>query len=113
MKAKNIKWETDGEIVDLPTEVNLPDGIVDTTCCEDWKNCDNNSESVNNYLSDTYGWLVEDYNIEDEEEIPKLQEENRKLKSKLNFIEIMLSVYDNKTDHKIREIKELINYIQN
>ena len=27
MKIKNITWETDGEEVELPTEVDLPNGI--------------------------------------------------------------------------------------
>jgi hypothetical protein len=61
--AKNINWETDGEDIELPQDVELPDGVVDTTCCKDWQNCENNSESVNNYLSDTYGWLINDYDI--------------------------------------------------
>lgn len=63
MKAINIKWETDGEKVSLPTTVIFPDGIVNIQCCKDWQNCENNSESVNNYLSDTFGFLVEDYTI--------------------------------------------------
>jgi len=61
--AKNIKWETDGQIIYLPSEVELPSGIVDITCCKDWQNCENNSESVNNYLSDKFGWLVNNYDI--------------------------------------------------
>ena len=63
MKATNIKWETDGEQVDLPNTVELPAGIFDDTCCDDPLHCENNSESVNNYLSDTYGFLVTEYNI--------------------------------------------------
>lgn len=46
------------------SEVILPDiGVVDTKCCKDWQNCENNSESVNNYLSDRYGWLVCNYDL--------------------------------------------------
>lgn len=63
MKATNISWETDGQEVSLPNEVDLPFGIVDTTCCENWQECENNSESVNDYLSDKYGWLVNNYSI--------------------------------------------------
>ena len=63
MKAKNIKWETDGQkISHLPREVELPIGICECRC-DDFLNCENNSESVNNYLSDRFGWLVENYNL--------------------------------------------------
>lgn len=48
--AVNIDWDTEGEDVDLPTKVKLPAGIDD--------------EDVTDYLSDTYGWLVNGYNIE-------------------------------------------------
>lgn len=61
MKAINIKWETDGQKVDLPSEVKLPFGIANCKCKD--LNCENNSESVNNYLSDKYGWLVNSYEI--------------------------------------------------
>lgn len=29
MRATNIAWDTDGEDVVLPTEIELPDGMVD------------------------------------------------------------------------------------
>jgi hypothetical protein len=29
MKAINIKWDTDGEDVALPTEIGLPEGMTD------------------------------------------------------------------------------------
>ena len=48
--AVNIDWDTEGEDVDLPTKVKLPAGIDD--------------EDITDYLSDTYGWLVNSYNIE-------------------------------------------------
>ena len=57
-KAINIKWETDGEEVELPNEVELPIGIAE------YNDEEANFDSINNYLSDKYGWLVEDYNIE-------------------------------------------------
>lgn len=44
MLVSNIKWDTDGEIVALPTEVEVEDGLSD--------------DEVADYLSDTYGWLV-------------------------------------------------------
>lgn len=53
MKIKNITWETDGEEVGLPTEVDLPNGIES-----------DDEDAINNYLSDTYGWLVIDWYVE-------------------------------------------------
>jgi hypothetical protein len=50
MKAINIQWDTDGQKVALPTEVEIPDNIVD----ED----EDDETSVANYLTDTYGWCV-------------------------------------------------------
>ena len=44
MLVTDIKWETDGEIVDLPTEVEVDDKMDD--------------DEIADYLSDTYGWLV-------------------------------------------------------
>ena len=52
MKITNITWETDGEEVDLPTEVDLPNDIRS-----------DDDDAINNYLSDTYGWLVIDWQI--------------------------------------------------
>lgn len=46
MKVTNIKWETDGaEDVNLPTEVDVPDNV--------------DEDMIADYLSDTYGFLVE------------------------------------------------------
>lgn len=50
MKATNINWETDGEITDLPEEV-----FIDVPIDED---------EVADWLSDTYGWLVDSFSIE-------------------------------------------------
>ena len=44
MKVSDIIWETDGEEVDLPTEVEVDDNMSD--------------DEITDYLSDTYGWLV-------------------------------------------------------
>ena len=52
MKIKNITWKTDGEEVVLPTEVDLPNGIEP-----------DDDDAINDYLSDTYGWLVIDWRI--------------------------------------------------
>ena len=45
MLVTNIKWETDGEEVDLPTEVEVDDDFL-------------SDDEIADYLSDTYGWLV-------------------------------------------------------
>ena len=47
MLVSNIKWETDGKVVDLPTEVEVADGL--------------NNDQIADYLSDTYGWLVDSF----------------------------------------------------
>lgn len=43
MKATNIIWDTDGQDVNLPTEVNIPDGVID-------------SEDIGDYLSELTGF---------------------------------------------------------
>ena len=56
MKITNITWETDGlepEELGLPTEVELPEDIDA-----------DDDDAINDFLSDTYGWLVIDWNIE-------------------------------------------------
>ena len=65
-KAKTIKvsvsWDTDGKKVDLPKIVEIPKiGVANCECGD--INCENNQESITNYLSDKYGWLVNDYSI--------------------------------------------------
>lgn len=53
MRITNITWETDGldaEELGLPTEVELPDNIDG-----------DDDDAVNDYLSDTYGWLTIDW----------------------------------------------------
>ena len=48
MIVTNIIWETDGlENVDLPTEVEVENGMDD--------------DEIADYLSDTYGWLVNSF----------------------------------------------------
>lgn len=44
MKVTDIIWETDGYEIDLPTEVEVEDGLDD--------------DAIADFLSDTYGWLV-------------------------------------------------------
>lgn len=53
MKITDITWETDGlepEELGLPTEVELPED-VDA----------DDDDAINDYLSDTYGWLTIDW----------------------------------------------------
>ena len=54
MKATNIKWETDGEVINLPSEVEVADNLSD--------------EEVADYLSDTYGWLVDSFALPTDED---------------------------------------------
>ena len=49
MKVTDIIWETDGEVVDLPSEVEVDDDMLD--------------DEIADYLSDTYGWLVESFSL--------------------------------------------------
>ena len=44
MIVSDIIWETDDEVVELPTEVEVDDNMSD--------------DEIADYLSDTYGWLV-------------------------------------------------------
>ena len=53
MKAINIKWDTDDQVVDLPTEVEIPKG-----CFE---------EEVADYFSDEYGYCVFNFDIDNDE----------------------------------------------
>lgn len=43
LKAINIKWDTDGEKIDLPTEIDIPEGITD-------------EEEISDYISDETGF---------------------------------------------------------
>ena len=49
MKITHIIWETDGNDVALPIEVEVEDNLPD--------------EEVAEYLSDTYGYLVEGFSM--------------------------------------------------
>lgn len=49
MLVSNIKWVTDGEDIELPTEVNVPNGLSD--------------DEIADYLSDTYGFLMEGFSL--------------------------------------------------
>ena len=49
MRVFDIIWVTDGEVVDLPSVVDAPDGLDD--------------DEIADYLSDTYGWLVDGFSL--------------------------------------------------
>lgn len=49
MKITDIIWDTDGNDVALPMEVEVEDNLTD--------------EEVAEYLSDTYGYLVEAFSM--------------------------------------------------
>ena len=49
MIVSDIKWVTDGEVVELPTEVEVNDDLSD--------------DEIADYLSDTYGWLVDGFSL--------------------------------------------------
>jgi len=50
MKVTNIIWETDGEDVELPNEMEIPNSV--------------DEEEIADYLSDETGWLVNSFKIE-------------------------------------------------
>lgn len=51
MKITNIEWEDDGEGQDLPFEIDLDSELL--------------AEEIEDYLSNTYDFLVLSYNIEE------------------------------------------------
>ena len=50
MKVTNIKWETDGQVVDLFSEMIIPEDV--------------DEDGIADYLSDETGWLVDSFDIE-------------------------------------------------
>jgi hypothetical protein len=52
MKATHIEWETDGEDVDLPDEIELPELMDD-------------EDEISNYISDVTGFLHYGFVLED------------------------------------------------
>ena len=54
MKAVNIKWDTDEDMEvfdELPTEVEIPDSLIDEEFDEDYYYSD-----ISDWLSDEYGF---------------------------------------------------------
>lgn len=71
MKVTDIIWETDGEVVDLPSEVEVDDDMLD--------------DEVADYLSDTYGWLVESFSLPmDENDVDEFGEYVNEVEGKVS-----------------------------
>lgn len=60
MKAANIKWETDGEDVNLPTEMDIPEYVVKESQ-EDEDAID--EDAISDYISNITGWLHNGFEI--------------------------------------------------
>lgn len=52
MKAININWDTDGEDIHLPNEIEIPDDIAD----ED-------DDAISDYLSDVTGFCHKGFEL--------------------------------------------------
>ena len=50
MYAINIKWDTDGEAINLPQKVKIPASVI-----KEQKTVDT---AVADWLSDRYGWCI-------------------------------------------------------
>ena len=59
-KATNIKWETDGCEVDLPSEINIPKRFIDKDGVDE--------EAVSDWLSYTFEYLHDGFEIVDEKD---------------------------------------------
>lgn len=58
INVTDIKWDTDGEEVDLPDEEQID---LDISNESDW---DEIEEEISNYLSDTYGFCHDGFNYD-------------------------------------------------
>lgn len=54
-KVVDIKWETDGADVDLPTEIDIPERFMDEDGVDE--------DAVSDWLSNTLGWLHDGFRI--------------------------------------------------
>ena len=61
--AVDIDWDTDGEDVNLPREVEIPGEIIPEDADID-EYIEGYAEEVEDYLSDTYGFCVFGFNLE-------------------------------------------------
>ena len=71
MLVSRIVWETDGEEIDLPTEVEVEDRMSD--------------DEIADFLSDTYGWLVIAFSLPmDDDDIDEFGEYVNKVEAKVS-----------------------------
>lgn len=56
--ATEIDWDTDGEVVDLPKEVEIPIPVA-----MEYQLQEENDSVLSDFLSDTFGWCVNSFNI--------------------------------------------------
>ena len=101
IKVTDIDWDTDGEDVDLPTEVDIPyyDLDLDGTEEDDYIIEDEISE----YLSDVYGWLHNGFDYEVINESLK-----RNLKESSND-DVTIGIYGDEVDG-FRSVNGLVDY---
>lgn len=59
MKAVNIKWDTDGEIIELPKEIKIPDDILGEAEDEDI-----GEDIISDYITDVTGFCHFGFDIE-------------------------------------------------
>lgn len=57
MKAINIEWDTDGEDIDLPSEIEIPEDIA-----RDYDE-DTDDDTISDYLSDVTGFCHYGYQL--------------------------------------------------
>lgn len=70
MIVSNIIWVTDGFEVDLPTEVEVEDGMSDN--------------EIGDYLSDTYGWLVLEFSLPMDDDIDEFGQYVNEVEAKVS-----------------------------
>lgn len=101
MKAINIKWDTDGENVELPNEIELPFGMVD-------------EDEISDYISDETGFCHYGFELivglctfpDDDKDYCKYFEVHKRW-----LMEILESL-DNMNERKGVELEEFLdNYI--
>lgn len=62
--ATNIEWDLDGEEVELPTEIEIPEDIIDEANGDEEELADLASD----YISDETGWCHLGFELEWEDE---------------------------------------------
>lgn len=61
--AVNIEWDTDGEDINLPREVEIPSEVISEDADID-EYIEGYAEEVEDYLFDNYGFCVFGFNLE-------------------------------------------------